>query len=141
MSSKYIQTILFLIICMRIIHVFLISGLTEFQYTSSMEAASLGSVEHTFLDTVVNKLGYSNSAAEVYEDSIAQARQEVQNLPKYISQIADVSLQNILHLFLYVPTIFGLYILYFTVYLPHLNIIFHWQAVITDAWHDSSWSA
>ncbi|KAL9976325.1 hypothetical protein ACROYT_G013615 [Oculina patagonica] len=77
------------LINLRMIHGFLSSGLTETQYRGFMEAASLGSVEHTYLDTVVNKLGYSASVTEMYENSLAQARMKVQRSADYMAQNGD----------------------------------------------------
>ncbi|KAJ7377683.1 hypothetical protein OS493_027762 [Desmophyllum pertusum] len=70
---------------------FISSGLTETQYRGFMEAASLGSVEHTYLDTVINKLGYSASVAEVYDESLAQGSAE------YIAQDGDVIITDARH--------------------------------------------
>ncbi|XP_078365651.1 uncharacterized protein LOC144649932 isoform X2 [Oculina patagonica] len=85
------------LINLRMIHGFLSSGLTETQYRGFMEAASLGSVEHTYLDTVVNKLGYSASVTEMYENSLAQARMKVQRSADYMAQNGDVIITDARH--------------------------------------------
>ncbi|KAK3733406.1 hypothetical protein QZH41_002710 [Actinostola sp. cb2023] len=49
LQSKYVANL-------RVIHGFMSSGLTETQYRGFMEAASLGSIEHTFLDTATGEI-------------------------------------------------------------------------------------
>ncbi|XP_031559280.1 uncharacterized protein LOC116295571 [Actinia tenebrosa] len=90
LKSKYVANL-------RVIHGFMSSGLTETQYRGFTEAASLGSVEHTYLDSVFNKLGYLSAVQSVYEDGIKSVIEDIQKEQAYVDNDGDIIITDARH--------------------------------------------